>query len=85
MESKLTPFDAKLLSQVESWRSRLLDIGYRNPLINTSFNPTRGVLEFAHPDPEIVWRKLVTAGEAGSRALRFPWKRDLLCSVWDWS
>ena len=24
---------AKLLSQVESWRSRLLDIGNRNPLI----------------------------------------------------
>lgn len=69
---------AKLLSQVESWRSRLLDIGNRNPLINTSFNPTRGVLEFANPNPETVWRKLVTAGEAGSRALRFPWKRDLV-------
>ncbi len=55
-----------------------MDIGNRNPLINTSFNPTRGVLEFAHPDPEVVWRKLVTAGEAGSRALRFPWKRDLV-------
>lgn len=68
----------KLFTQVESWRSRLLDIGNRNPLINTSFNPTRGALEFAHPDPEVVWRKLVTAGEAGSRALRFPWKRDLV-------
>ena len=69
---------AKLSTQVESWRSRLLDIGNRNPLINTSFNPTRGVLEFAHPDSEVVWRNLVTAGEAGSRALRFPWKRDLV-------
>ena len=69
---------AKLLSQVESWRSRLLDIGNRNPLINTSFNPSRGVVEFASPMPEVVWRKLITAGEAGSRALRFPWKRDLV-------
>ena len=69
---------AKLLSQVESWRSRLLDIGNRNPLINTSFNPSRGVVEFASPMPEVVWRKLITAGEAGSRALRFPWKRDLI-------
>ena len=68
----------KLLSQVESWRSRLLDIGNRNPLINTSFNPTRGVLDFAHPGPEVVWRKLITAGEAGSRAMRFPWKRELV-------
>lgn len=68
----------KLFTQVESWRSRLLDIGNRNPLINTSFNPTRGVLAFSHPDPEVVWRKLVTAGEAGSRALRFPWKRELV-------
>ena len=69
---------AKLFTQVESWRSRLLDIGNRNPLINTSFNPSRGVLEFAHPEPEVVWRKLVIAGEAGSRSLRFPWKRDLV-------
>lgn len=70
--------NAKLFSQVESWRSRLLDIGNRNPLINTSFHPTRGVLEFAHPEPEAVWRKLVTAGEAGSKTLRLPWKRDLV-------
>lgn len=70
--------NAKLLSQVESWRSRLLDIGNRNPLINTSFNQSRGVVEFANPTPEVVWRKLITAGEAGSRVLRFPWKRDLV-------
>ena len=72
--------NAKLASQIESWRSRLLDIGNRNPLINTSFNPSRGVLEFANPEPEVVWRKLITAGEAGSKALRFPWKRDLVPS-----
>ena len=72
--------NAKLASQIESWRSRLLDIGNRNPLINTSFNPSRGVLEFANPEPEVVWRKLITAGEAGSNALRFPWKRDLVPS-----
>ncbi|MBL8888653.1 MAG: DUF4011 domain-containing protein [Planctomycetaceae bacterium] len=75
---RVVDYNAKLRSQVENWRSHLLDIGNRNPLINTSFNPVRGVLEFAHPDPEDVWRKLVIAGEAGSRALRFPWKRDLV-------
>ncbi len=64
--------NTKLRSQVESWRSHLLDIGNRNPLVNTSFSPARGVLEFAHPESEVIWRKLVTAGEAGSRALRFP-------------
>jgi len=70
--------NARLLSQVESWRSRLLEIGNRNPLINTSFNPTRGVIEFAHPSPEAIWRELITAGEAGTRTLRFPWKRELI-------
>jgi hypothetical protein len=34
--------NAKLIGQIESWRNRLLDIGNRNPLINTSFHPTRG-------------------------------------------
>ncbi len=75
---RIVDHSAKLLSQVESWRSRLLDIGNRNPLISTSFNPSRGVIEFVHPAPEVVWRKLVTAGEAGSRTLRFTWKRDLI-------
>jgi very-short-patch-repair endonuclease len=75
---KVVDYSANLRSQVENWRSHLLDIGNRNPLINTSFNPVRGVLEFANPDPEAVWRNLVIAGDAGSRALRFPWKRDLV-------
>ena len=70
--------NSKLIGQIESWRNRLLDIGNRNPLINTSFHPTRGVLELMHPQSETVWSRLITAGEAGSRALRFAWKHDLV-------
>ena len=70
--------NAKLFAQVEAWRNRLLDIGNRNPLISTSFNPTRGVLEIIYPAPEQIWDKLITSGDAGSRAMRFPWKRDLV-------
>lgn len=71
----------KLVSQVENWRSHLLDIGNRNPLINTSFSASRGVLDLVHPEPEVIWRKLIISGEAGSRSLRFPWKRDLVPPV----
>ena len=70
--------NAKLVGQIENWRNRLLDIGNRNPLINASFHPTRGVLELMHPQSEMIWTRLVTAGEAGSRSLTFPWKRDLV-------
>ncbi|MBU6173101.1 MAG: DUF4011 domain-containing protein, partial [Planctomycetes bacterium] len=70
--------NAKLIGQIESWRDRLLDIGNRNPLINTSLHPTRGVLELMHPQSEMIWSRLVTAGEAGSRSLRFVWKRDIV-------
>lgn len=69
---------SKLIGQIESWRNRLLDIGNRNPLISASLSPTRGAMELAHPAPEEIWRKLVIGGEAGSRAMRFPWKRELI-------
>ena len=70
--------NAKLIGQIESWRNRLLDIGNRNPLINTSFHPTRGVLELIHPQSETIWSRLITAGEAGSRSLRITWKSELV-------
>lgn len=70
--------NAKLLSQIESWRSHLLDIGNRNPLVSTSFHPTRGVLELFAPTTEEIWRKLIISGDSGSTLMRFPWKRDLV-------
>jgi very-short-patch-repair endonuclease len=70
--------NAKLLAQIENWRSHLLDIGNRNPLINTSFSATRGVIEFVHPDIDVVWRELVLSGEVGTGRLVFPWKVDLV-------
>ena len=49
----------ELLGKVESWRNRLLDIGNRNPLISTSFSPTRGVLQIVHPVSEAIWQNLI--------------------------
>ncbi|MCH7726594.1 MAG: DUF4011 domain-containing protein, partial [Planctomycetes bacterium] len=70
--------EAKLRAQVAKWRERLLDLGNRNPLINCSFNPSRGVLGIVHPDCESVWRKLAADSEAGTASMRFPWRRELV-------
>lgn len=77
-DSKILDVEAKLRAQVESWRKKLLDLGNRNPLINCSFNASRGVVEIVHPDCESVWKQLVTNSEAGSTTMRFPWRRDLV-------
>ena len=52
-----TGIDQTLFDKVEKWRSKLLDIGNRNPLVSCSFNPSRGVIEIVTPDSERVWRK----------------------------
>ncbi|MCA9034306.1 MAG: DUF4011 domain-containing protein [Planctomycetaceae bacterium] len=67
-----------LHEKVEQWRSKLLDIGNRNPLIKCSFNAIRGVLEIHLPDAETVWRTLAAEGEAGAVSMRFPWRRELV-------
>ena len=43
--SNSADIEGRLRSQVENWRKRLLDVGNQNPLINCSFNPSRGVIE----------------------------------------
>jgi len=68
----------KLRVQVEKWREKLLDLGNRNPLINCSFNPSRGVIEIVRPNCEEVWRQLAAESEAGAASMRFPWRRDLV-------
>jgi very-short-patch-repair endonuclease len=68
----------EIIQKIESWRDRLLDPGSRNPLINSSFDTGRGVLELLNPKSEMIWRKLITSGEAGSRSLRFAMKRNLV-------
>lgn len=70
--------EGKLRIQVEKWREKLLDLGNRNPLINCSFNPSRGVIEIVHPHSERVWRKLAAESEAGAAAMRFPWRHELV-------
>ena len=70
--------EAKLRNQIRRWQSKLLDLGNRNSLINCSFNPTRGVIELVFPDTKVIWRKLATDGAAGSSAMRFPWRRELV-------
>lgn len=70
--------ESKLRKQVTKWQSKLLDLGNRNPLINCSFNATRGVVELVTPDAEIVWKRLASEGTAGSDSMRFPWRRDLV-------
>ena len=70
--------EQKLQLQVENWRKKLLDVGNRNPLINCSLESNRGALPILYPDCEVVWRKLAADNEAGTAALRFPWRRDLV-------
>lgn len=70
--------EAKLRHQVTKWQSKLLDLGNRNPLINCSFNATRGVVELVTPDTETVWKRLASEGTAGSNPMRFPWRRELV-------
>ena len=78
VHSASADIEAKLRLQVEKWREKLLDLGNRNPLINCSFNPSRGVIEIIHPECETVWRKLAAESEAGAASMRFPWRRDLV-------
>lgn len=70
--------EARLRNQVAKWQSKLLDLGNRNPLINCSFNATRGVVELVTPETEVIWRKLASEGTAGSDVMRFPWRRELV-------
>ncbi len=74
----LPDVESKLRRQVTKWQSKLLDLGNRNPLINCSFNATRGVVELVVPDTETIWKKLASEGTAGSNSMRFPWRRDLI-------
>lgn len=74
----LPDLEARLRQQVVKWRSKLLDLGNRNPLIHCSFNPTRGVVELAFPNTDAIWKRLVSDGAAGTGAMRFPWRRDLV-------
>jgi superfamily I DNA and/or RNA helicase len=75
---KIDDTNTRLIAQIENWRSRLLDIGNRNPLISTPFSATRGVLDLLSPDPEGIWKKLIVSGEAGTRSMRFAWKKDIV-------
>lgn len=70
--------ESKLRQQVTKWQSKLLDLGNRNPLVNCSFNATRGVVELVIPDTETIWKRLASEGTAGSDSMRFPWRRDLI-------
>lgn len=64
--------------RIESWRDKLLDVGNRNPLINCSFSESRGAVEILTDDCESLWKQLCSENEAGSMAMRFPWRRDLV-------
>lgn len=76
--SNATGIEQTLLDKVEKWRGKLLDIGNRNPLVNCSFNPSRGVIEVVTPDCESVWRKLAADSEAGIDPMRFPRRHELV-------
>lgn len=78
VSSMSTDIEQTLLDKVKKWRGKLLDIGNRNPLVNCSFNPSRGVIEIVTPDCETVWRTLAADSEAGADPMRFPWRRDLV-------
>ena len=71
--------------RIESWRDKLLDVGNRNPLINCSFSESRGAVEILTDDCESLWRQLCSESEAGSTAMRFPWRRDLVPPTEDWN
>ncbi len=65
------PFDIE--TQIEAWRTQLLDTTKRNRLIN--FKTGRGGgIPLVYPDPGDLWHLLV----GDSRPLTFPWKRDLI-------
>ncbi|MFH5805869.1 DUF4011 domain-containing protein [Alienimonas sp. DA493] len=65
-------------ASITRWREKLLDIGNRNPLVNCSFSPSRGVVEFLAPSPFAVWERFAADSAAGEGAMRLPWKRDLV-------
>lgn len=67
-----------LLDKVDKWRGELRDIGNRNPLVNCSFNPSRGVIKVVTPDCESLWRKLMADSEAGVDPMRFAWRHELV-------
>ena len=84
MANATQSIEQALSSTVEKWRGKLLDIGNRNPLVNSSFNSSRGVVEIVVPDVETVWRRLVADSEAGADPMRFPWRRELVPPPPDW-
>ncbi|MEO2031715.1 MAG: DUF4011 domain-containing protein [Planctomycetaceae bacterium] len=77
-QSRIDVIESTVRDKVEKWREKLLDLGNRNPLISTSFSPSRGVIEIFAPGCESVWRKLAAESEAGADPMRFPWRIDLV-------
>jgi hypothetical protein len=62
-----------LTSQVENWRSQLLDTTKRSRLVN--FKTGRGGgIALLHPAPADLWHRLT----AGTAPLTFPWRRNLI-------
>jgi very-short-patch-repair endonuclease len=67
------PVNPKTLSQIEDWRTSLLDLSKRNRLISCKLG-ARGVLEIEHPGVDSIWEELVVRNSP----MTFVWKRDLL-------
>jgi very-short-patch-repair endonuclease len=66
------PFD--LDSQIDRWRTLLLDTTKRNRLISFKVGGNSGGIALASPDPGDIWDRLVTA----DKSLTFVWKRSLI-------
>jgi very-short-patch-repair endonuclease len=82
-EPAAVDLEAAIRGKVEKWREKLLDLGNRNPLINTSFNPSRGVIEVVAPSSESVWNTLAAGSDAGVDPMRFPWRSELVPPSYD--
>src|SRR5687767_2263825 len=66
----------KILTQIEDWRSKLLDITKRNRLINCKIRPTSAI-ELLHPSPQSIWDYLAVR----EASLKFAWKEELVPAV----
>jgi hypothetical protein len=65
------PFDMN--TEIDAWRTLLLDKTKRNPLINFKMGRSGGIF-LAQPDPGEIWHHLVTS----TAPLTFIWQRDLI-------
>lgn len=58
LSQKIMSIHASIEKQIQSWRSKLLDLSKRNPLLNCKTGD-RGAIEVQHPESGVFWNELL--------------------------